>query len=71
LIPEGSGFLSQTRVNDAIYQLLSAPLKRENGDSLKLESALTKSAIVQAEVIQKIFDLKKFCLPVRLAWLTV
>ena len=59
LVPEGSDFLVQTRVNDAIYPLLSAPLKKENSNSLKLENVITKSSIIQADLMQKMFELKK------------
>jgi hypothetical protein len=59
LVPEGAEFLAQSRINNAVYPLLSPSLKRQNSEALKLESAITKSAIIQAEVMQQILEIKK------------
>lgn len=59
LVPENSEFLEQTRVNDSIYQLLSHQSKRDNSEFLKVESALCKSAIIQARLMENLLELKK------------
>ena len=58
LVPEGSDFLGKSRINDSIYSLLNNNLKRDNSEFLKIESAISKSATVQATVIEKLFELK-------------
>lgn len=63
LVPENANFLSSTKVNDSIYSLIPLRIKRENSEMIKVESAVNKSVIVQAQVMEKILELKQL-LPV-------
>ena len=58
MLPEGADFLKPTKVNDTIYPLLPQRLKRENSDLLKVESALTKSTIIQCQVMEKLLEIR-------------
>lgn len=58
LTPQGSEFMDRMRVNDSIYPLLSSQLKKENGELLKVESALCKASIVQARLMEKLLEVR-------------
>jgi hypothetical protein len=58
LIPQGSEFMSKTRVNDSVYPLLNSQLRRDNAELVKVESAMCKSAIVQSKLMDKLLELR-------------
>ena len=58
LIPQGPDFMSKSRVNEAVYPLLSQQQKRDNSELLKVESSLCKAALVQSRLMEKLLELR-------------
>ena len=61
--PEGCDFLVPTRVNDSIYPLLAMQHKRDNSEMVKVESAITKSTVVQGRVMETLLNMRRHLPP--------
>ena len=51
--------MNNTKINENIYTLIPNYSKKDNSELLRVESAKTRSAIVQATIINKIMELKE------------